>query len=88
MRRDGDIPGFDSKAAVASRGLDIGCNISGIGRADVHDGPEGAKGTMLLLNGRQGIMGRRVRIAFAVVLADRHDAIPPFRADIGKGVHL
>lgn len=51
MRCDGDVPLVHSKPAVALGGGDVFLHISGIGRADVHDGTEGRSRPFFLFYG-------------------------------------
>ena len=88
MWRDGDIALVHGKAAVASGGIYVSCDIPSVGRADVDDWPERTTGALFLFDFLDGLVCRQVKVAFAVAHIDTHAAVPPFRADIEKGVHL
>ena len=69
---DGDISLFHCKAAVGSGGSYVLFDVSGKGRADIYDWSESTQCMGLTFDRRKSAVSSRVRIAFAVIFANRH----------------
>ena len=68
-----------SKPAVFLCGLHVLLYISGIGRANINNGPKCAKRPLLLLDAGQCLIRGWVIVTFAVFLAYTHIFQPPIR---------
>lgn len=66
MRCYGDVALFHRKAAVFLRSLDVLLNLSGVGRADIHDRPKGTKRPFLFFYSGHGFVCGWVVITLAV----------------------